>query len=132
VTNGQLHLARPMPLNGYRDLRRWAQGWLNQYPVTAVDPDGVILALVELVSNSMRHGAGVVDVDLSGDANQVLLSVGDTSELLPNLRTAHEQGDGGRGLALVAALSSNWGVLRRPQGGKTVWCEFPPARPTFS
>jgi signal transduction histidine kinase len=119
-----------MPLNGYRDLRRWAQGWLGQHPVADVDPDGVMLALVELVSNSMRHGAGVVDVELSGDADLVLLRVGDTSDLLPKLRATHDQGVGGRGLALVAGLSSTWGVLPRPQGGKTVWCRFPPARPT--
>jgi anti-sigma regulatory factor (Ser/Thr protein kinase) len=30
--------------------------------------------------------------------------------------------EGGRGLRLVERLATSWGVSRRPDGGKVVWC----------
>ncbi|NED87737.1 ATP-binding protein, partial [Streptomyces sp. SID11233] len=30
----------------------------------------------------------------------------------------------GRGIAIVAHVSSAWGCRRIPGGGKAVWCEF--------
>ena len=124
MANGQLHVSPPMPAAGDRDLRRWVRARLSQHPVADVDPDEVSLAMVELVSNAMRHGAGVVDIDLIGDATVLLLEVGDTSDLLPRPRASDDKDVGGRGLALVAGLSRGWGVLHRPGGGKIVWCEF--------
>lgn len=39
------------------------------------------------------------------------------------------EGDGGRGLPLVAALADRWGVVPYPPGGKTVWASVAPAPP---
>jgi anti-sigma regulatory factor (Ser/Thr protein kinase) len=124
MDSGQLHVSPPMPTGGYGGLRRWVRVWLRQHPVADVDNDEVALVLTELVSNSMRHGTGVVDIDLTGDANILLLSVGDTSDLLPLPRAPGSEDVGGRGLGLVAGLSHCWGVRRRPEGGKIVWCQF--------
>jgi hypothetical protein len=54
----------------------------------------------------------------------VRVSVSDESDEPLQPRDAEPQSESGRGLALVEAMSSNWGVLRR-QGGKTVWFEVP-------
>jgi anti-sigma regulatory factor (Ser/Thr protein kinase) len=124
MANGQLHVSPPMPTGGYSGLRRWVRAWLRQHPVVDVDPDEVALALTELVSNSMRHGTGVVDIDLTSNADVLLLSVGDTSDLLPRPRAPGSEDVGGRGLGLVAGLGRCWGVRHRPEGGKVVWCEF--------
>jgi anti-sigma regulatory factor (Ser/Thr protein kinase) len=124
MVTGQLHVSPPMPASGYRDLRRWVGDWLTRHPVADVDPHDVALALIELVSNSMRHGTGTVDIDLIGDANVLLLRVADTSDLPPRPRASDDKDVGGRGLALVAGLSRGWGVRPRPGGGKIVWCEF--------
>jgi anti-sigma regulatory factor (Ser/Thr protein kinase) len=132
MANGQLHLTPPMPTGGYSDLREWVRSWLHRHPVADLEPDEVALATVELVSNSMRHGTGIVDVNLTGDGTVLLLEVGDTSRLRPRPRAADDKDVGGRGLALVTGLSRSWGVVARPDGGKTVWCEFsslPAARP---
>ncbi|SDC11525.1 ATP-binding protein [Streptomyces prasinopilosus] len=41
-------------------------------------------------------------------------------------------GEQGRGLLLVSALASGWGVTPRPPSGKTVWAELPaPPGQTF-
>lgn len=89
---------------------------MSQNPVVDVYADDVSLAVIELVSNAMRHGAGVVDVDLTGDATVLLLEVSDTSDLLPRPRASDETDVGGRGLALVAGLSRTWNVLGGRRG----------------
>jgi hypothetical protein len=43
---------------------------------------------------------------------------------MPAPRTPAEEDTSGRGLGLVAALATAWGVDERP-GGKSVWFELP-------
>jgi anti-sigma regulatory factor (Ser/Thr protein kinase) len=116
-------LADPLAPNYLRDLRGWARSWMDQQQGSA-DSDSVVLALTELVTNSVRHGTTPVDVELSVDARLVLLRVSDCSEDMPRQRRSGESAKGGRGITLIEALSSRWGVRYRPVG-KTVWCEFP-------
>jgi hypothetical protein len=60
----------------------------------------------------------VVAVAGAGDALQV--RVRDGSPVLPARRAADDRDEGGRGLALVDTLSSDWGVDPQPDG-KHVW-----------
>jgi anti-sigma regulatory factor (Ser/Thr protein kinase) len=105
------------------DLRRWARSWMDQQQGSA-DPDSVVLAMTEMVTNSVRHGTRPVDVELSVDARLVLLRVSDCSDDMPRQPRSDESANGGRGITLIDALASRWGVQYRPIG-KTVWCEFP-------
>jgi hypothetical protein len=41
----------------------------------------------------------------------------------PSVRDTDELAEGGRGLALVAALASRWGYHGAACGGRTVWAE---------
>ncbi|MFJ6657624.1 ATP-binding protein [Streptomyces sp. NPDC091377] len=43
--------------------------------------------------------------------------------LLPKLDTAAEDAESGRGLMLVDALATRWGVSSAPYPKKTVWAE---------
>jgi anti-sigma regulatory factor (Ser/Thr protein kinase) len=113
-----------MAPHGYGELRRWARSWMAANPVAAVEPDDVVLVITELVSNSIKYGSGPVLVDLATGDHLLRLDVGDSSEDLPRQPPAGSTPFGGRGLQLVDGLSSSWGVRLRPQGGKTVWCEF--------
>ena len=86
---------------------------------SAVLEDAVLL-VSELVTNSVIHGGPpvVVAVDCDGDALQV--RVRDGSSVLPARRVAGQAEEGGRGLALVDTLSTDWGVDPQPDG-KHVW-----------
>ena len=82
--------------------------------------EDAVLLVSELVTNSVVHGGPpvIVAVDCDGDALQV--RVRDGSPVLPARRTAEQEAEGGRGLALVETLSVDWGVDPQPDG-KNVW-----------
>lgn len=82
--------------------------------------DDAVLLVSELVTNSVLYGGPpvVVAVDCDGDALQV--RVRDGSASLPSRREATTSDENGRGLQLVADLSSAWGVDPEPNG-KHVW-----------
>lgn len=89
-----------------------------------VDREHVVLATSELATNAAIHAAAepfevVVDIDSSG----VCLAVRDASSEPPIRRELDVTTVGGRGVAVVEALSSSWGVERCGQG-KRVWCRF--------
>lgn len=82
----------------------------------------VTLAVSELATNAIMHAGTEFYVHALRDPAHVRIAVRDGSDALPVLR---EPGTvGGRGIPLVAALASRWGVDRMPYGGKVVWCEF--------
>ncbi len=124
MASGHQRVLEVMAPHGYRDLRQWARSWLAEHPVAGVDPDDVALAMTELVSNSIRHGSGPVVVELVAARHLLRLNVGDCSEEMPRQPPAGSPPYGGRGLLLIGGLASTWGVRSRPEGGKTVWCEF--------
>lgn len=108
------------------ELRWWVRAWMVSRR-SRVDTGDVVLAMTELVSNSVRHGYGPVDVELSTTGERLLLQVSDGSDELPGQRmTDDANSEGGRGLLLTAGLASQWGVRLNGGGGKTVWCEFAP------
>jgi len=106
------------------ELRRWAHGWVSQHAPVHTDPETVVLAMTEMVTNAIRHAAGPVEVELTTDSHALVVGVTDRSETFPRRQAAHQDAEGGRGLVLVERLANRWGVRARPEGGKTVWCEF--------
>jgi two-component sensor histidine kinase len=93
---------------------------------SAADPAAVVLAMTEMVSNAVRYGADPVDIELSADGTLLLLRVTDCSDDLPRQSRADQSRSGGRGMIVVSALASRWGVQYLESVGKTVWCEFRP------
>ena len=59
-------------------------------------------------------------LELRGDFLHI--AVHDASPRLLRLVADDSDDEGGRGLRLVERLATSWGVSRRPDGGKTVWC----------
>lgn len=82
----------------------------------------VVLLVSEVATNALVHGAGDVRVDVRTQDGAVRIEVSDDSTAVPVPRNAGADGESGRGMALVEALSSDWGTLSRPDG-KTVWFE---------
>ncbi|AZM50840.1 hypothetical protein DMB38_17790 [Streptomyces sp. WAC 06738] len=85
------------------------------------------LILSELITNAMRHGVGPIKVRLLRD-HTLTCEVYDHSLTSPHLRYAATMDEGGRGLFLVAQLTSRWGT-RYTQDGKVIWAEQPAPGP---
>ncbi|PWI10609.1 hypothetical protein DIZ27_11225 [Streptomyces sp. NWU339] len=90
--------------------------------------DTVVLIVAELAANAVLHGrvpGRDFALSLSYDAGQgtVRIEVADTHPALPTRKAPDSDEDGGRGLVLVDALATAWGVCDRPGPGKTVWAE---------
>ena len=102
------------------------------------------LLVSELVTNAVKTMAGqdtqaAVRLRLSSDSTRVLIEVWDAEPEPPAPKGLDDDGtpcpqeEGGRGLFLVAALSTRWDwYLTQEPTGKVVWCELGPEPPETS
>jgi anti-sigma regulatory factor (Ser/Thr protein kinase) len=82
--------------------------------------DDAVLLVSELVTNSVLHGGPPVVVAVDCDEATLQVRVRDGSPALPAPRDAARSDESGRGLALVAEMSADWGVDTE-EDGKHVW-----------
>ncbi|MFI5620788.1 SpoIIE family protein phosphatase [Streptomyces sp. NPDC051567] len=88
--------------------------------------DDIELAAGELLVNALLHtdGGAVLTMEvLPEPVRRIRLWVKDRSSVWPRRRSPGEAATTGRGLLLVDALATHWGVESRGDG-KAVWCEF--------
>lgn len=103
-----------------RELVRHAgQQWTLLPEVT----DLAVLIASELVTNSLVHGLGHIEVRLRLTRDRLVVEVSDQSHLLPRRSGLRAQDERGRGLHLVSMLSHRWGA-RSTDEGKVVWSEL--------
>ena len=86
--------------------------------------DDLQLVVSELATNAMVHAQTPFTVILWAVDDTVFLEVLDGEQAGPTLRAARGLDTSGRGVAIVHALSRNWGVDARASGGKSVWAQF--------
>lgn len=103
-----------------RGFAKSALGELLSEPVPPTLCDDVELVVSELVTNAVRAGSPTVTVQVSVQNAEVVLRVSDEAGGWPEQRQAGIHDTTGRGLPLVSALSSSWGV-RIAGPGKVVW-----------
>jgi hypothetical protein len=99
-----------------------------------VDPQVAVLLASELVTNAIRHQAGeTAELVIDCTRGRLRVDVHDASGAMPVLMDAPADAESGRGLMLVAALSSDWGCYRTP-AGKAVYftLAFAAGRPARS
>ncbi len=85
--------------------------------------DDAELITSELVTNAIEHGGGVVELRLAALPHKVRISVIDASPATPKVTTDRGLQVGGRGLAMVEKLATDWGHEAGPDG-KEVWAEL--------
>ena len=86
--------------------------------------DTVKLLISEMVTNAVVHAGSDVDVCVQLTDRVVRVSVFDDSPQQPVVKRAAAEETSGRGMALVDAMSSGWGVEPTFKG-KRVWFELP-------
>lgn len=90
--------------------------------------DDVALVASELITNANTHGGGCRRVTLSAlPEHRIRIEVADNSPQSPQPRTAADHESHGRGLQLVDAIATRWGVAADSadaEVGKVVWAEF--------
>ena len=96
-------------------LDRWGLGESEDLRTT------MALLVSELVTNAIRYATGPrVELLVRRGPGALWVEVGDSDTRAPRLRHAAPEDEGGRGLALVQALSTSWGS-RATLEGKVVW-----------
>lgn len=94
-----------------------ALGWADSL-------DTIVLLVSELATNAVLHaGRPELIVRVLTSDSRLRVEVCDGSPDLPAPRDALVGAENGRGLELVEALASRWGVLPNPEG-KTIWFEI--------
>jgi anti-sigma regulatory factor (Ser/Thr protein kinase) len=93
------------------------------------DAEVARLLVSEVVTNAVRFAGSqeMLQIDLAAHTDRVRIAVRDGSALRPIVKAARDDDEAGRGMHLVAALASEWGVVDGPAGpepGKHVWFEL--------
>lgn len=86
--------------------------------------DLAALLITELVANAIRHVPGACAVELTRRGDALRIAVVDCGAGMPDLQNPGVSAFGGRGLHIVAALASAWGIDRLEDGCKAVWAEL--------
>ncbi|MFJ9688024.1 SpoIIE family protein phosphatase [Streptomyces bacillaris] len=122
-----IHQADPEGLSDARAIVRQA---LADWDM-AEFADDAELVTGELLVNVLLHteGGAVLSLEvLPEPVRRIRLSVQDRSSAWPRRRTPGETSTSGRGLLLLDAVATRWGIEPRGEG-KAVWCEIGPAPP---
>jgi serine/threonine-protein kinase RsbW len=104
--------------------RRWVMEVIRDAgDLRQQDAELIELLAGELLANAVIHGprAGRIWVEASREGSRVRVAVRDESSALPRRTEASPTALGGRGVALVDALATRWGVEQHDGTGKTVW-----------
>jgi anti-sigma regulatory factor (Ser/Thr protein kinase) len=102
------------------EARRYVKQVLKGQPQDVVDVAELLTS--ELVTNAVRHGASGFELKIGVDEN-IRVEVRDEGAGRPAVVSAGPRDPSGRGLGIVEALSTAWGVIPTADG-KTVWYEL--------
>jgi anti-sigma regulatory factor (Ser/Thr protein kinase) len=88
--------------------------------------DACSLVVSELVANAVLHVPGACALEVTHQADVLRVAVADSGPGMPDLKVLGPSEETGRGLHIVTAFSSAWGVDPLDDGGKLVWAELAP------
>jgi anti-sigma regulatory factor (Ser/Thr protein kinase) len=85
--------------------------------------DDAALVVTELATNAVLHARSGFTVTVASAGGAVRVEVSDESRTPPRRPAPSLRAPGGRGLALIEAVASSWGVLHTGDG-KIVWAQL--------
>lgn len=106
------------------EARQFARKSLDSVEVDLLD--NILVCVSELATNAVVHGVpvgGQFLLRVDNDERRVRVECHDAKRQRPRKREPSNENTHGRGLLLVEALASRWGVGARPFG-KFVWFEL--------
>ena len=107
-----------------RRARRFVGEVLREQGADGVS-DVCVLLTSELVTNAVLYAQSDIELSVRLSKDGVRVAVCDASSVPPVRRLVGTEATSGRGLGLVEALSSAWGVdTSRNGAGKEVWFEL--------
>jgi anti-sigma regulatory factor (Ser/Thr protein kinase) len=105
-----------------------ARAWVAEHAADLAPSllQDALLVISELVTNAVRHGRPEIVVSLRRTPQGLRVAVQDAGPALPApARTTAPDVPSGRGLLIVEATATRWGVDPAwPGPGKTVWVEL--------
>ncbi|HQY33548.1 ATP-binding protein [Actinotalea sp.] len=106
--------------------RHWVVRAVVERGVTGMANQVVELLSSELLANAVLHGpdGGAIGVQVRYSTTVLRVSVSDAGLSTPVVLHNEPSAPNGRGMAIVEAMSSRWGVDEHSDGGKTVWFEL--------
>ena len=106
--------------------RHWVVRAAAEGGVTGMANQVVELLSSELLANAVLHGpAGApIGIQVRHTPTSVRVSVSDGGAASPVVLHREPTAPSGRGMAIVEAMSSRWGIEEHGGGGKTVWFEL--------
>jgi two-component sensor histidine kinase len=111
----------PPRLQSVRRARRFLSTALRAENPALVETATLLVS--ELVTNAVRHAQTDTEVTCQIRGTGVRVEVADDSIELPEITDRGLMDPSGRGLRIVAALATAWGVADRDEG-KIVWFEI--------
>lgn len=116
----------PRALTSVRLARGFVAEKLAEWDLGEISDDALLVAS-ELAANAITHAESECRIRLSLKRTSFRIDVFDTGAGTPEPQPASAVLEHGRGLHLVAAITSAWGLEVVPGFGKLVWAEL--ARP---
>jgi anti-sigma regulatory factor (Ser/Thr protein kinase) len=86
--------------------------------------EDIVLIVDELVTNAVRHSTGPITLALDLRDQSVHVEVTDDCSAMPSAQALSNTRTSGRGLAIIDAISDDWGARTLASGGKSVWADI--------
>ncbi|HET6560497.1 MAG TPA: response regulator [Marmoricola sp.] len=119
----EAHLELPRELTSVRLARRFVAERLAEWGLEAIRDDA-LLVTSELAANAITHAHSACRLRVSLTATTLRIDVIDMGSGTPEPQPPSDTEEHGRGLHLVAAVTTAWGLEMVPQNGKVVWAEL--------
>ncbi len=105
------------------DARLFVTAWAREWGYRSLIPAAALLTS-ELATNAVVHAAAPFEVKVVNTGHGIHVTVTDPSAERVTMRVPEEVREHGRGLRVVDAVASSWGVDQLDGVGKTVWFEL--------
>ncbi|MFC4786930.1 response regulator [Nocardioides sp. MAHUQ-72] len=121
ATEVEVHL--PQALSTAAEARRFVKHAVTQWNLTPI-LDDALLVVSELATNAVTHAGSSCRIRLSLTDTSLRIDVTDAGEGTPEPQPSSSTAEHGRGLHLINALATAWGLEEVPGQGKVVWAEL--------